>query len=280
MSSLKNIAVLFDESAQGLHVLETAARMAGQQAGHLIGITAMDQGPTSIHDGYAIGSAVAEVLALRQSAMASRVLASGQRLNSAVQRHAGSGELRIISFTESGSESALHALSCDLLVLSSPELLGTPRTWMPETILRRSGVPILIVPRVWADKPIARRIVVAWNGSRQSRRAIADALPLLTSAEVVKVLVVDPETGSELLGSSPGADMAAFLARHHVAVDVALNSSNGAPIADAIQTYAASVDADLLVIGAYSHSRVVESLVGGVTRTMFGGVNLPLFVSQ
>jgi len=280
MSTLKNIAVLFDESVHGLRVLDAAARLAGEQGAHLIGVTALEQGPSSIHDGYAIGGAVAEVLALRQSAMAARVLAAGQNLNRATQRHAANGELRIISYSESSSESSLHALHCDLLVLASHDIPGTPQTWTAQSILRLSGVPILIVPHTWLDRPIGRRTVVAWNGSRQSRRAIADALPLLTSADEVKLIIVDAEKKSDLLGEEPGADMAAFLARHQVNVELVRVPSNGSSVADAILSYASAVNADMVVFGAYSHARLAESLMGGVTRTLLAGVPVPLFVSQ
>ncbi|WP_115045312.1 universal stress protein [Xanthomonas arboricola] len=280
MPTLKNIAVLFDASPPGLHILETAARLAGGLGSHLIGVTAMDQGPEPPHQGSAAGGAVAEALALHQSIMASRLLASGQRLNGAVQRHASSAELRIISFAGSSSESALHALSCDLLVLSSPKLSGTPRAWEAHTSLLRTGRPILIVPRAWADKPIARKIVVAWNGSEHARRAIVDALPLLTAAEVVKLLVIAPENQADLPGDPSGVEMASFLAGHRVAADVAVMSSNGASTDDRLQAYAASVDAGMLVIGTCRHARDAASLAEDVTSTLLADAALPLFVSQ
>ncbi|PPT40064.1 hypothetical protein XarjCFBP7653_09995 [Xanthomonas arboricola] len=277
LSTLKNIAVLFDASVQGLHVLETAARMAGRQASHLIGITAMDRAPRPVHDRHAINGAVAEVLAHSQATIASRLLALGQRLSSAVQRHANSGELRIISFAESSSESSLHALGCDLLILSSPALSGSPRSWATQSILFESGLSLLVVPWTWADKPVATRILVVWNGSRQSGRAITNALPLLAAADVVKIVVVDPEKASERHGHPPGVDMVAFLAEHRVAVDVAAISSGGRSVAETIQAYAASIDADMLVIGAHTH--IAEGPAEEVTKTLLSAVALPMFVS-
>ncbi|RLK57606.1 universal stress protein family protein [Stenotrophomonas rhizophila] len=280
MPTMKDIAVLFDESHYGLHVLDAAARLAGRQGGHLIGVTALNHDPVPIHDGFAKGGALTEVVALRQSSMAARVLNCGQNLTKAVQQHGVDGELRVISYVESSSESSLHALYCDLLVLASPDIPGTPQTWSAQSMLRHSGIPILIVPRAWQDREIGRRIVVAWNGSRQARRAIADSLPLLTKAEEVKLLIVDPERTSDLLGDEPGADMASFLARHDVRVELVRLPAQGARVADVILNYAAASGVDLVVFGAYSHARLTESLMGGVTRTLLAGASIPLFVSQ
>ncbi|WP_218946703.1 universal stress protein [Stenotrophomonas sp. SbOxS2] len=277
---MKDIAVLFDESHYGLDVLDAAARLAGSQGSHLIGVTALNQDPVSIHDGFAKGGALPEIVALRQSAMASKVLNCGQNLAKAVQKYGADGELRVISYVESSSESSLHALYCDLLVLASPDIPGTPQTWAVHSMLRHSGIPILIVPRAWQGRKIGRRIIVAWNGSRQSRRAIADSMPLLTGAEEVKLLIVDPDKTSDLLGDEPGADMAAFLARHDVSVELVRLSAQGARVADVILEYATASDADLVVFGAYSRARLTESLIGGVTKTLLAGVSIPLFVSQ
>ncbi len=277
---LKDIAVLFDASKSGQQILDTATRLARSHTSHLIGITALAQQPASLQAGFAKGEALHEVIVRHNSVMAAHALQLGQSLTEALQRHAVSGELRVISHAESSSESSLHALYCDLLVVSHPDIPASPLTWSAPQILQQSGVPILIVPRDWGDKPIGRKILVAWNGSRQSRRAIADAMPVLVNAEDVTLLIIDPDRSTALHGDEPGADMAAYLARHHVRVELERVTSAGTPIADVIIAQAKAKGCDMVVFGAYSRPKLSEALFGGVTRTLLSEVPVPLFVSQ
>ena len=277
---LKDIAVLFDASESGQQILDTATRLAGGHASHLIGITALAQQPASLQEGFAKGEALHEVIVRHQSVMAARALQLGQSLNDALNRHEVSGELRVISHAESSSESSLHALYCDLLVVSHPNIPASPLTWSAPQILQQSGIPILIVPRDWGDKPIGKKVLVAWNGSRQSRRAIADAMPMLINAEEVTLLIIDAERKAELHGDEPGADMAAYLARHHVKVNLQRVTSAGVPIAEVIVAHAKAAHCDMVVFGAYSRPKLSEALFGGVTRTLLSEVPVPLFVSQ
>lgn len=277
---LKDIAVLFDASEPGQHVLEIASRLAGSHKSHLIGITALTQEPAPIQAGFAKGSAIHEVIVRQQSAMAAHAVQLGQSLTRALHRHDASGEFRVISHAESSSESSLHALYCDLLVVSHPDIAGSPLSWSAPQILRQSGVPILIIPFGWRDRPVGKRVLVAWNGSRQSRRAIADAMPMLMSAKEVTLLLIDPERTAELHGDEPGADMAAYLARHHVKVELKRVISGGLPVAEVIVSHAKASQCDMVVFGAYSRPKLSESLFGGVTKTLLTEVPIPLFVSQ
>lgn len=277
---LKDIAVLFDASESGQQILDTATRLAGDHSSHLIGITALAQQPATMQVGFAKGEALHEVIIRHQSVMAAHALQLGQSLNNALHRHAVSGELRVISHAESSSESSLHALYCDLLVVSHPNIPASPLTWSAPQILQQSGIPILIVPREWGDKSIGKKVLVAWNGSRQSRRAIADAMPMLVNAAEVTLLIIDPERKAELHGDEPGADMAAYLARHHVKVDLQRVTSEGVPIAEVIVAHAKAAHCDMVVFGAYSRPKLSEALFGGVTRTLLTEVPVPLFVSQ
>lgn len=277
---LKDIAVLFDASESGQQVLETAARLAGNHTSHLIGITALAQSPASLQAGFAKGGAIHEVIVRHHSAMAAHAVQLGQSLTKALHRHEVNGELRVISHAESSSESSLHALYCDLLVVGHPDIPASPLTWSAPQILRQSGIPILIVPRAWKNRSIGKKVLVAWNGSRQSRRAIADAMPMLISAEEVTLLIIDAERKAELHGDEPGADMAAYLARHHVKVELRRVTSGGLPVAEVIVSHAKADQCDMVVFGAYSRPKLSEALFGGVTRTLLTEVPIPLFVSQ
>ncbi len=278
--SLQDLAVFFDSSEEGLHILEIASRLAAEQNAHLIGITTADHSGDLPASTFARGQAIQEVFQRQQSTLALRLLHAGQSLSKAAARHGIATEFRIIPDANSGSEVILHALHCDLLVVGHPNAPGAPLTWSPTQVLQRTGVPLLIVPANWQVNVIGQRITVAWNASRQARRALADAIPLLVSAKEVQLLLVDPQQHAERHGEEPGADMASYLARHGVKVDLLRVSSRGGTVADAIAAQAISNQSDLIVFGAWSRPRLSEAMVGGVTRTLLAGVPLPLFISH
>jgi nucleotide-binding universal stress UspA family protein len=121
---------------------------------------------------------------------------------------------------------------------------------------------------------------VAWDASREATRAVNDAIPLLASATTVTVLSVDPAIGRTEHGDVPGADIALHLARHGVNVRVEQTVSGGIGIGDLLLSRASDLGADLLVMGAYGHSRLRELVLGGATRTMLKSMTLPVFMSH
>jgi len=150
----------------------------------------------------------------------------------------------------------------------------------PEKLLLASGAPILVIPSGWKSESIGNKILVSWNASREARRAVADALPFLVAASSVTLLVVDSEERARRHGEEPGADIALYLARHGVRVEVKQVLSKGSPVADIILSQAANHGVDLIVIGAYSHARSIEMLFGGVTRTVLKQAPVPVLMSR
>ena len=120
--------------------------------------------------------------------------------------------------------------------------------------------------------------LIGWNASRKARRTISDAMPFIVDAQAVTTLVVDPSRGRRH-GDEPGADIALQLARHGVHLNVERVMSSGSPIAEVILAHAVRSGSDLLVFGAYGHSRLLELLLGGTTRTLLAQIPVPVFVS-
>ena len=106
-------------------------------------------------------------------------------------------------------------------------------------------------------------MLVAWNASREATRAVNDALPLLEAAAKVTVLVVNPAVGMRGHGEVPGADMALHLARHGVRAEASALTSHDVEIGALLLSQAAELEADLIVMGAYGHSRLRELVMGG-----------------
>jgi nucleotide-binding universal stress UspA family protein len=121
---------------------------------------------------------------------------------------------------------------------------------------------------------------VAWNATRESIRAVADALPLLVKADAVEVLLVDHQRHPAGHGQEPGADIARHLARHGAHVEVRRLSSRGKDVGRLLLSEAAAFSADLLEMGAYGHTHLREWMFGGVTRTVLYEAGLPVLMSR
>jgi nucleotide-binding universal stress UspA family protein len=139
------------------------------------------------------------------------------------------------------------------------------------------GRPVLGLPIMNLPPELGKTILVAWDGSRESTRAMHDALPLLAGAETVMVLTVDAERN--LKGSGAEA-AAAHLRRHGVKAIAKETSSAELELGLAILSYAESQRADLVVAGAYGHSRLSESILGGVSRTLLHQMMVPVLMSH
>lgn len=133
---------------------------------------------------------------------------------------------------------------------------------------------MLIVPSGLDASSFGRRLLVAWNGSREAARAVRDAMPLLMQAESVTVLEIDPEDGR-----GTGADLVPVLARHEVRSDSHHMVSGGLAAGDCLLSMVADSGCDCLVMGAYGHSRLREIVLGGVTRTVLDQMTLPVLTS-
>lgn len=128
------------------------------------------------------------------------------------------------------------------------------------------------------DRPA--RVSIAWDGSAPAARAAHVALPYLKDAEEVSILCIDPVMSTEGDGQDPGADIAAWLSHHGCKVTVNQVPSGGRGIATCIQDRAKESGADLVVMGAYGHARMVEAVFGGTTRSMIKQTDLPVLMAH
>lgn len=278
----KNISVFLDDTPQGGKVGDYAALLAHRFGAHLIGIHSIVGTPGEYAaDSFALGKkAIDSIIARRRAVEEELALAVGRRFAVLSGKHDISTEFRVIWSGRADEEALLNSLHCDLVILGHPKPHGLPDSWTAERLLIASGVPIIIIPDSWTADSIGGKVLVAWNASREARRAIADAMPILRTAESVTVLVVDSDKTPEKFGEVPGSDIATYLSRHGVCVEVEKVTSGGKPIADVISAQAAEYGADLIVIGAYSHARSAEILFGGVTRALLKHMPMPVLVSR
>jgi nucleotide-binding universal stress UspA family protein len=179
-------------------------------------------------------------------------------------------------------ESLCHASRwCDFVVVERPQLVpDAPTGWgvVSRTVFG-AAAPVLVVPESASTKAVGSHIVIAWNQSREATLAIRGALPLLRRAERVSILEGDNVENPFGLRYLPKFDLRAWLARHGIEAQFQAFSGGkerGAALLDATH----ALGGDLIVIGAWGHSRITELVLGGTTRHLFQHSDLPLLVAH
>jgi nucleotide-binding universal stress UspA family protein len=281
MFAVKDVVAFVDGRLHGGRILGFGARVAAEHGARLTGTFVWPpltpEGPAA----YARGVAIRELLA----SYSAEVSALERSLREGFEREASRlglrAEWRSVRAPTFSEDVVAHARYADVAISGRPDL-SDPRSVpfdLPQALVLASGRPVILVP----DEPpptTGRRILVGWNASREATRAVADGLPFLAHAEAVELLLVDPERHPHGHGEEPGADVALHLARHGVRVDVRRMSSEGVSVGRLVLSRAREFGADLMVMGAYGHSRLTELVFGGVTRTLLRESTLPLLTSR
>ena len=173
-----------------------------------------------------------------------------------------------------------HARYADLMVIAQEDESGSVAGGFADYVVMDCGRPVLMAPFIGAALPVDGTVVVAWNGTRESARAVNDALPLLSMAQQVQVVVIEPEDTPLYDAALPGADLCEHLARHGLKVEAKVIRGTSVAAGDQLLSHVADVSANLLVMGAYGHSRLREMVLGGVTRHMLRHMTVPVLMSH
>jgi nucleotide-binding universal stress UspA family protein len=275
----RTIVVHLDEDPRSAERLTLAFDLASNFGAHLIGMFAPAAQPIPSFALAEAGAAVVEIVQrrLREAAQS----AEQQFRSGAARRGLAQFEWRAALL---GRLPLLHsARYADLVVAGQPNLgleasPGGSMAFAGDLVLG-AGRPVLFVPYAGRFAGAGSRVLVAWNASREAARAVTDALPLLQRAASVVVAVFDPERGGDH-GEEPGADVALYLARHGIKVSVARHSGAGFDAGNQILSAAADMQADLIVMGAYGHSRVRELVLGGATRKILETMTVPVLMAH
>jgi len=168
-----------------------------------------------------------------------------------------------------------RARTADLAVCGKPSAALGDSLEIFHDLIYRSGRPVLMVPEESTEAP-GRHIMVAWNGRAEGARAVGAALPLLWSAEKVTLLQIGDANPDR-----PGLeDVSEYLNDHGVTSVIHKKPTDGRPVGQQILETAHKEKADMVVVGAYSHSRWREMILGGVTRYLVANSDLPIFMSH
>lgn len=181
-----------------------------------------------------------------------------------------------------GRVAAVHARYADVAIMTRPsEGVGAElREEIIEGVLFHSGRPALVVPPGWSGTGIGKRVVVAWDASREATRALSEADDILEFAEAVTVLTVDAKPKMFGHGDQPGANITAHLSRRGLPAEVRNVDSVGRSASLAILEEATALGADLVVMGGYAHSRLRELVFGGATRELLRTATVPLLMAH
>lgn len=185
------------------------------------------------------------------------------------------------------SQVALHARYADMAILgqADPDEPPVAGSHLVEHVVLASGRPVLVIPYIGAPTrdgmvQFGRNVMVAWNAGREATRAVNDAMPLLEQATRAELVVANPIHGPYGHGEEAGADIALHLSRHGIEVEVQQLEMQGLGPADTILARLADRGSDLLVMGAYGHSRMRELVLGGATRGILLQMTVPVLMSH
>lgn len=296
----KTIVVHVDDTPHAAARIVLAGELALQDGGHVVGVATTGVSRFLYHNETvdAQDRHLARHLDILRERAAQALAGFAPRLHAlglqSLEQH--------VLDDEPGAGLSLMARHADLVVIgqAAPHTRGAD---VPAEVLTGSGKPVLLVPlaartsgaiAVSADGVAsagapapARHILVAWNASREAGRAVQDALPLLRRADSVTLAIFDPASHPGLYGTPPGSAVQAWLARHGVPARVLLETGAAAgllqrpaDIGERLLALAGQHGCDLLVMGAYGHSRFRETLLGGVTRTILDGMTLPVLMAH
>ena len=276
MNHVKTVLVHIDAGPYGPARLRTARQVASQFGARLHALYAVTPAYAALAIDLAAGAASGTV----GQAIDDDRLEAARKLKQHVAAEPGAAfewhEARTLPY----SAVTRQARYADLLVLGqydpqepSP---GVPPDFV-ESVLIASGRPALVLPYVNTGKTMATRVLVAWKETAEAARAVSAALPFLQRAERAHVAHWGDEEPDDV---SQPLDILAYLHAHGVRAEMHRHAAAGAEVGDLMQSLAADLSADLLVMGCYGHTRAREWVLGGASRTVLRSMTLPVLMAH
>ena len=286
MSAFKSILVPVPDAETGAVPLEIALRLAGTFASHVTALHVRIDPTTAVPlvgEGMS-GAMVEEMIGMAETQGNQRAKAARAVFDAACARHgtpllaappaAGLSAEWIDTVGREDDVVSWRGRLADLLVFGHPGgEAEMPAMMTLNAALMASGKPLLLCP---AEPPatFAQSVAIAWNGSAEAARAVGWAMPLLREATSVTVLSVTEQAGRPI--ETPADELAAYLAWNGVTANTTVVQASAAHAGDELLRQTAQCKADLLVMGAYTHSRLRQLILGGVTRHVIS--HAPLYV--
>jgi nucleotide-binding universal stress UspA family protein len=281
--AFKSLLTICADPARAPQTFATAASLAIAQDGHL-DVLALGVDRTQV--GYSYVGASAIVMQAAQDNATTDV----KEVEAAIRKAAAaagpslrwSSEGAIAMIGGLSDLVAMRSRFADLVVLAKPygQDHGDEEEAIVESAMFEGQAPVLVLPDAALDaSTIGKRIVIAWNQSRESLIAIRRAMPFLKAADQVWITIIDPpKHGAER--SDPGGALCQMLVRHGVKAEVTVLARTMPRISEVLARHVRDRDADMLVMGAYGHSRFRQAIMGGATRNMLETAEVPVFMAH
>jgi nucleotide-binding universal stress UspA family protein len=275
---VKDIIVNLSVTKEGSVVGKYAVSVAAALEAHLTGVAFIYEPVVPISGA---GYIPAEAIEIQRDDNETAAEAAIKSFTAATDQAGISAEPLITnaSVAGAGDHFARMARRFDLAIVgqAEPEISSMEQI-IGETTLFESGRPMIMVPYIQKAPFKTDNVMICWDGSRTATRAVADAIPIIRKSGRVEIVIVTNERGKE--DEIEGADIGQHLARHGLKVDVHRIPGGNIDIADALLSHAADSSADLMVMGGYGHSRLREFVLGGVTRSIFESMTVPVLLSH
>lgn len=279
--TIKTIAVSLVDIERQDNVVNAAFSLAGIHDAHVLGIYTVPN-PHGIGIPASYGAIASEINHSRY--FEENLEGVKDRFENLARRHNVRAEWRQVNGETGLLADAMlkHAPYSDLIVASqvSSSTSTTIESDFTERLILESGRPVLVIPNRGDYETVGTKVLIGWNATREALRAAFDAVPLIKEAERVELLWANARDEPDIAGDLPGAELAAVFARHDIKVLAKSISAPHLAPADALLNEAADSGADLIVIGAYGHSRLREFVFGGVTRTLLQNMTAPVLMSH
>jgi nucleotide-binding universal stress UspA family protein len=273
----KDILVVIDNAASVARRLAPAAALAKRFDARLTGFSATGLPAATSFGDLASGAQLVDAyMAARRDEAVKAEAAFRQELGRL--QLAGDWIWREADITE--SVTSVGRLF-DLVVLgqTDPDAESPVPRVLPEDVVQVLGRPVLVVPYV-GDFTGFNHVMIAWNGTREAARALYDAMFIIERADAVTVIEIDSPSGAGAPPSHLAEDVVGALKRRGIEAVAESTVTDGTPVADIILSRAADLTADLIVMGAYSHSRLRELMLGGTSRSIFQEMTVPVLMSH
>jgi nucleotide-binding universal stress UspA family protein len=275
---VKDIIVNLSVTNEGGVVGKYAVSVAAALQAHLTGVAFIYDPVVPISGA---GYIPAEIIETQREDNETAAAAAIKSFNTAADQAGISAEPLTTNAALAGASDqfARMARRFDLAIVgqAQPEVSSVEQI-IGETTLFESGRPMIVVPYIQKAPFKTDNVMICWDGSRTAARAVADALPLIGKSGRVEIVIVANERGKQ--DEIEGADIGQHLARHGLNVDVHRISGGNIDVGDALLSHAADSGADLMVMGGYGHSRLREFVLGGVTRSIFESMTVPVLLSH
>ncbi len=279
--AFKTILVSLNDVGRAPSILSAATVISRRHDAHVIGLYVAPA--VRIHPAVQVNM-TPDLLGLQQDHYKSESRKAKKIFEDALRAEGVAGEWRhVASLTPNIADAVIeHGREADLIIAGQVDHQGDNglEPDFDERVTLGAGRPVLMIPLAGEFKTIGEQVVVGWNATREAARAVFDAIPLMARARQIHLVWVDPQRDADSAGDLPGSELAAALSRHGLKVTAEKTQAAGIGVGEVLLNRVSDHGADLLVMGAYGHSRVREFIFGGASRSVLHHMTVPVLLSN